>query len=133
MTFLSPPPAVLSFIIEGEPVPAQMGAVLPNGRVARKGMARVRAYKDKARLLTMLAVNRARWESRREDSFGVTFRIFVGNARTIDVDNCCKALLDSLKGPAFPDDRQVIDLHAHKRIDRERPRVEVTIERIQDQ
>lgn len=33
-----------------------------------------------------------------------------------DIDNCCKNLLDGLKGVAIEDDRLVVDLYAGKRI-----------------
>ena len=129
---LPPPPRELRFTIAGDVVPAQMGAILPNGRVARKGTERVRAYKQHVGLLAMLAVNTFRWQSTREESFAVTYRLFVGNARTIDADNCAKALGDAIKGVVFPDDRQIVELHVFKSIDREKPRVEVTIDRLDE-
>ena len=121
---------VLSVTILGEPVPAQMGALLPNGRVARKGTERSRAYKHHVGLLSMLAVNRVGWSATVNESFIVTARFFVGNARTVDADNLCKCLLDGIKGVVFPDDRQVVELHLYKTIARGNPRTEVTIERI---
>ena len=126
------PPRELRFVIEGDPVPAQMGAILPNGRVARKGTERSRAYKDHVGLLTMLAVNRSGWRSRPEETFAVTLRAFVGTLRTIDVDNIAKCALDGIKGPAFPDDRQVVRLLVEKSLDRERPRLEVTVTRLEE-
>lgn len=44
-----------------------------------------------------------------------------------DIDNCFKALLDSLRGFAFNDDKQVSWLHAERFEDKENPRVEVQI------
>ena len=127
---IADPPRVLRIVIEGEPVPAQMGAILPNGRVARKGTERVRAFKDRVGLLTMLAVNRCGWRSSQDHVYSMTARFFMGNARVIDLDNACKSLLDGIKGVAFPDDRQVIELHLYKQISRDKPRVEVTVERL---
>lgn len=126
------PPRELRFVISCEPVPAQMGAVLANGRVARKGMERQRAYKHHVSLLAMLAVNRAGWRSGPEERYSMTARFFMGNARTIDLDNCCKLLLDGIKGVAFPDDRQVYECHLFKAIDREKPRTEVEIARMSE-
>lgn len=131
--FLSPPPAVLRYTIDGMCVPAQMGVLLPGGGIARKGTARVRSYKQRVAILTMLRVRQVRWTCGPEERISVTLRAFVEDARVIDVDNIAKAALDAIKRVAFPDDRQVVDLHVFKRIDRERPRVEVTIERIKDQ
>ena len=129
-----PPPRVLTYEVLGEPVPAQMGAMIrgrDGGWVnAKAGQGRVRAYKDKVRVFTMLACQKARWEASREAEFAVTLRAFVGTLRTIDCDNIAKAALDAIKGVAFPDDRQVVRLVVEKRLDRERPRVEVEIERL---
>ena len=126
---LPEPPRVLRFTIEGEPVPAQMGAVFPDGRVAKQHP-RVRSYKDRARLLTGLNVRRAQWSAGPEESFAVTLRAFVGTLRVIDCDNIAKLALDCLKHIAFPDDRQVMRLLVEKELDRERPRLEVEIERL---
>jgi Holliday junction resolvase RusA-like endonuclease len=120
---------VLRVTILGEPVPAQMGALLWNGQVAKKGTERSRAYKKHVGLLTRLAVNKSGWHATKDDRFAVTARFFVGNERTIDVDNCAKCLLDGLKLAAFPDDRQVVELHLYKSIARGNPRTEVEIVR----
>jgi crossover junction endodeoxyribonuclease RusA len=45
-----------------------------------------------------------------------------------DLDNYLKALLDGIKGYAYLDDKQVYVIHARKDMDRENPRVELTIE-----
>lgn len=44
-----------------------------------------------------------------------------------DLDNLLKVLLDSLKGYAFEDDKQVVEISALRFDDKERPRVEVGI------
>jgi Holliday junction resolvase RusA-like endonuclease len=126
------PPAELRFVVPGDVVPAQMATLLPGGGVATKGkqLGRVRAYRDHVRLRTMMAVNMGRWSSSPDESFAVELRCFVGNARTIDCDNAAKNILDGLKGTCFPDDRQVVDLHVTKQIDREQPRLEVLVRRL---
>lgn len=48
-------------------------------------------------------------------------------ARRGDLDNTIKVLLDSLRGHAFEDDSQVIELHAARHEDKERPRAEVEV------
>ena len=118
----------LRITILGEPVPAQMGCQLASGKVAASP--RVRAYRKLVALLTMHAVRRAGWTASRTDSFAVTARFFVGTARTIDLDNLAKCLLDGLKGVVFPDDRQIYELHLFKSIARGSARTEVEIARL---
>jgi crossover junction endodeoxyribonuclease RusA len=48
-------------------------------------------------------------------------------AKRGDVDNAIKVLLDSLKGIAFVDDKQVVELHAYRFDDKHNPRAEVEI------
>lgn len=45
-----------------------------------------------------------------------------------DLDNTLKAVLDSIKGIAYDDDSQVVEIHAFRHEDKLRPRVEITIE-----
>ena len=33
----------------------------------------------------------------------------------VDIDNCCKSILDGLNGVAYDDDSQVVELYAYKR------------------
>jgi len=47
--------------------------------------------------------------------------------RTGDLDNALKALLDSIRGIAYLDDSQVVELHAYRFDDKDNPRVEVEI------
>jgi crossover junction endodeoxyribonuclease RusA len=46
---------------------------------------------------------------------------------TSDLDNVCKATLDSLTGILWKDDRQIIELHAYKRQDKLNPRIEISV------
>jgi Holliday junction resolvase RusA-like endonuclease len=56
----------------------------------------------------------------------VSLRVF--RPRKIgDLDNLLKVLLDSLKGYAFEDDKQVVEIQAVRFDDKENPRVEVGI------
>ena len=52
-------------------------------------------------------------------------------AKRGDLDNTLKVLLDSLRGYAFVDDAQVIEIHALRLDDKENPRAVVTIEPFQ--
>lgn len=44
-----------------------------------------------------------------------------------DLDNYFKSCLDSLKGIAYEDDSQIIEIHAKRFDDKHRPRVEISI------
>jgi crossover junction endodeoxyribonuclease RusA len=54
----------------------------------------------------------------------------VGNRKFADVDNLAKAVLDALEGIAYANDRQVCELHATRVLDREAPRLCVTIREV---
>jgi Holliday junction resolvase RusA-like endonuclease len=45
-----------------------------------------------------------------------------------DLDNTLKAILDGIKGWAFHDDKQVIEIHAYRFDDKDNPRAEVEIQ-----
>lgn len=44
-----------------------------------------------------------------------------------DLDNTLKAVQDSLTGLVWKDDRQIVEIHAHRRDDKDDPRAEVEI------
>jgi Holliday junction resolvase RusA-like endonuclease len=46
-----------------------------------------------------------------------------------DLDNTLKVLLDSLRGIAYKDDKQVAEIHLFRNEDKENPRAEITISR----
>lgn len=60
-------------------------------------------------------------------SVAVTLKIYRPLAAG-DLDNRIKCVLDALNGTAYQDDRQVAEIHAYRFDDKERPRVEITIE-----
>ena len=47
--------------------------------------------------------------------------------RKRDIDSHLKALLDSMSGIVYKDDSQVNELHVYKQVDKENPRVEISI------
>lgn len=58
----------------------------------------------------------------------VVVRLWAYRPRRVgDLDNALKAVLDALKGIAFVDDAQVVELHAWRGDDKARPRVEVKV------
>ena len=62
----------------------------------------------------------------------VTLRIYRPR-KSGDLDNAAKAVLDSLKGIAFIDDAQVIELHMFRHDDKANPRVEVMIHAVPEE
>jgi len=48
-------------------------------------------------------------------------------ARRGDLDNSLKITIDSLRGIAYDDDKQIVELHAYRHDDKDDPRVVVTI------
>lgn len=73
---------------------------------------------------------KASWLTTRAPATGpvaVTLRVF-RPARRGDLDNTIKVLLDALKGLAFVDDSQVVELHASRYEDKADPRVVVTVD-----
>lgn len=49
-------------------------------------------------------------------------------AKRGDLDNSFKVPLDALKGYAYFDDRQIVEIHGYRYEDKDNPRIEVTIE-----
>lgn len=47
-----------------------------------------------------------------------------------DLDNLIKIIQDSLKGSAWHDDKQVVEIHAYRRDDKLNPRVEIEISEV---
>ena len=59
--------------------------------------------------------------------FGLTLGVFLPDRRTRDIDNIEKAILDACNGILWRDDRQALVEAKSRAIDRERPRVEVSV------
>ena len=47
-----------------------------------------------------------------------------------DIDNALKSVLDSVKGYAWNDDSQIIELHAYRSDDKNYPRVDMMVQEI---
>ncbi len=59
----------------------------------------------------------------------VTMR-FYRPAKRGDIDNFQKVAIDALRGIAYTDDKQIVELHAFRQDDKHNPRVEIEIEEI---
>jgi Holliday junction resolvase RusA-like endonuclease len=57
----------------------------------------------------------------------VDITLYFGDKRRRDADNHNKIWSDSLQGIVFEDDKQIVDLHIHKRYDKSNPRVEIIL------
>lgn len=56
----------------------------------------------------------------------VTFTVYRAR-RSGDLDNFQKGLFDALKGHAWVDDKQIVEIHAKRRDDKANPRVEIEV------
>lgn len=89
--------------------------------------AEARAYKQKVQLLAKKQRGHVLWDALTAGPVAVTISVY--RPRKIgDLDNTLKVLLDALKGVAFEDDSQVVELIATRSDDAANPRVVVTVE-----
>lgn len=74
----------------------------------------------------------AGWEAKRQfvqvmrGPLAVSLRVFRPR-KAGDLDNYMKALFDSMKGIAWVDDSQIVEIHAYRDEDKIEPRVEIEI------
>ena len=139
----------LRIVIPGHPVPKQRPTVETvqharcggNGCLECKGKGwakkvqtgkRSRGYAVIVRSAAHQAVALAsEWKSSPTDHFVLKLVAWFENPdKRGDIDNVVKAVSDGLNGIAWPDDRQVIELHAWARVDAAKPRVEVLVRRV---
>ena len=57
----------------------------------------------------------------------VSLDVYFPDKRRRDLDNVLKAVMDALNGVAYQDDSQIVRLKVVRLVDRDNPRVEVTI------
>lgn len=62
-----------------------------------------------------------------EGPIKVELQVYFKTKASSDIDNVCKAVLDSLTGVIWKDDRQIQELHAYKKQDKENPRIELQV------
>lgn len=102
-----------------------------NHMYVRRGKGRL-ALSDEARAFRELVALIARpcIDSPLEGSLAVTITLYRPRRRG-DIDNTTKATLDALNGIVWHDDKQIDELHIYRKLDREDPRAEVTIEQLE--
>lgn len=65
-----------------------------------------------------------------EGDLKVSMTVYFRSKASSDIDNVCKATLDSLSKILWKDDRQIVELHLYKRQDKLRPRIEIAVENV---
>lgn len=100
----------ITLFVPGIPIPKQSFVKTPNGGYTP---AQVAAWESSVRIMTGSAMRLAGCEPTR-GPVAVRVEFFLPDRRRRDIDNLEKAILDGLKGEAFADDDQVIDLAARK-------------------
>lgn len=112
----------LRFTVEGRCVPWQRTATHNGRKLTPKAQ---REYQRRVRAVGSVAVRQRHWPM--DARFAVELVVYEPDARRRDCDNELKTILDSLNGITWLDDSQVDVACVVRRIDRERPRVEVTV------
>jgi len=111
--------------VSENPIPKARARVTKRGTYTPK---RTRDYEKLVRDLAALTWRRLPLTGQ----IAITFRFYRANARRADWDNLGKEISDSLQGVVYIDDNQICDAVISKRIDRENPRVEITVEEINE-
>jgi Holliday junction resolvase RusA-like endonuclease len=61
------------------------------------------------------------------EPLSITVRFYFKDNRRRDVDNFKKLIFDALTGVVYADDSLIVAEHTYKAVDREKPRVEITV------
>jgi len=114
----------IEFTFPGEPIPASRPRLSRWGAFTPKRYAEYkRAFAKALRGLAMLT-----------GDLKLTMCFYRSNKRKVDIDNLMKATMDALQDAGvIENDAQIVDVIASKRVDRERPRVDFTLEAITEQ
>jgi len=111
---------IFELVVEGNPIPK-----------GRPGFVDSHAYTPTAtREYETLVRDTAALAWTREPMRGplsLKLSFYRANRRRADFDNLTKGVVDALQGVVLFDDNQIVTALIHKHIDRERPRVEITI------
>ena len=62
----------------------------------------------------------------------VSISLFFNNKRKNDIDNFVKPILDFCSDIVYKDDRQIVDLHVKKFYDKDRPRICIKVDTIDE-
>lgn len=110
----------LWFTVPGHPVPK--ARVTVRGTFTPKA---TRHYEAHAKTFARMAAGTTWDRSRR---YAVSLRCCFADRRHRDLDNVAKAVTDAGNGIMYDDDSQIDELHVYREHDKQRPRIEVTVE-----
>lgn len=116
------------FVVPGPVVPWQRASSVGTRRYTS---AKQRAYQRTVRLVAMAARPRGPWLPSKAQRYRVDVEAYLPDERRRDLDNVAKTILDALNGVLYLDDSQVVTLLVATHVDRERPRVEVTVAEVE--
>lgn len=122
----------LSFTVPGPPQPKERPRRGKGGIFYTPGA--TRAYEETLKLLALQAVRATRggWPLATRAPIAVTLHVHFPDKQRRDLDNVIKCLGDGANGVVWHDDSQIAEWHIYKRIDREKPRLEVSVEILLD-
>ena len=120
---------MIAFTVPGPPIPLARARVFvrSNGKIGSANPARSTGYKQKVALYFNASKRSIDWPL--DGRFTMSIKVYWPDARRRDLSNLAKGVEDSLIGLAYNDDSQIDEIHLFGTIDRERPRIEVRIER----
>ena len=111
----------IKFSVNGIPRPKQSFRYSKAGSYTDP---KVKAWQDSVSWAAKEAM--AGWEMM-DGYLQATITFYVPDHRRRDTDNMSKCVLDAMNKIVYNDDTQVIDLHLHKRIDKDAPRIVVSV------
>lgn len=111
----------LRFTVDGKPVAWQRTSTWQGRKLTPKGQ---RAYQAKVRHAALVAMTR-KWNP--DQRFAVKVVAYGHPKQRFDLDNVAKQIGDALNGVVWTDDRRIDVFGIVRRVDRERPRVEVHV------
>jgi len=86
-----------------------------------------KAWKENVQWIAATERTKQRWEFSSNEKLVMELEIFWPDRRRRDADNCLKLLADSLEGILFEDDKWILPRVINWDVDKEAPRVEVKI------
>lgn len=111
---------IFELTVEGNPIPKGRPRVVDGHAYTPQA---TRDYETRVRSAAILE-----WMGEpMKGPLSIKLLFYRANKRRADLDNLMKAVVDALQGVVLVDDNQIVTALIHKRVDRERPRMEITI------
>jgi len=124
-----PRPFKITFTFKGEPLTKSNAHQFRGRKVYIP--ARIKQYElDLKEYARKVMRRRKKRPTKRLVKVRVTY--YLGTKRRKDLQNLPKTTMDALNDVVYVDDSQVHDLHITKRLDRNNPRITITIEEMSD-